>query len=222
MRRQVLAWVCVLAVVAVTAPASAIVTINEFIGSTASTDKEFIELYNTGPGSVDISGWSIELWESDIGSTIPSLDGASPYVVPASTTLLAEGYYLMASALTETAYTVTADLLLPSNAIENSSYTMILNDSVGNNILSLFVTDGGAGDYANDNGVAITPDYTFGPDGTYTPAGEYRVGDGGPTWAQLEFEVPAPSATPGYANLPEPGSFVLLAMGGLAMLRRRR
>ena len=222
MRRYVLACVCVLAVAMVAAPASAIVTINEFIGSTASTDAEFIELYNTGAAPVDISGWYIELWESDIGSTIPSLDGGSPHTVPPSTSLAAGDWYLMAGTLVETAYTVTADLVLPGNAIENSSHTMILNDSLGNNILSIFVTDGGAGDYANDGGVAITPDYTFGPDGSYTPAGEYRVGDGGSTWAQLEFEVPAPSATPGYENLPEPGSFVLLAMGGLAMLRRRR
>jgi hypothetical protein len=143
-------------------------------------------------------------------------------VIPAATSLAAGGYYLMANPEFLNNYSATPDLALPANAIENSSYTMILKNAALTTINSIFVTDGGASDAANDAGTLITPDLTVGPDGPNLPAGFYRVGDAGATTALLEFSPkPAPSATPGAMNLPEPVTVVLLSLGGL-MLRRRR
>ena len=114
----------------VAAPAGAQVIINEVLGSTAGSDNEFIELWNSGGAAENIGFWSIELWDSN-ENRIPGLDGGSPYVVPFGTMLGAGDYYLMANALAEAAYGVTADLSIQSNAIENSSYTMILKDFLG-------------------------------------------------------------------------------------------
>ena len=209
--------VCLLAV-----PVSAQVVLNEVLGSTTSDDTEFIELYNAGGAAVDITGWYIDLWDSDAGTSFGLADDGAPFVFPTAS-IPAGGWYLLANDLAEAAFSVTADLAIQQNAIENSSYTMILKDSGGVSINSLFMTDGGDGDAANDAGTLITPDLTFGPDGTYLPAGCYRVGDGNPTLAMLEFSpIPAPSATPGGPNIPEPASLTLLALGGLAVLRRRR
>ncbi|MCZ6817448.1 MAG: lamin tail domain-containing protein [Planctomycetota bacterium] len=100
--------------------AEAAIVINEVLGSTTSFDTEYIELFNTGPAPVDISGWEIELWDSD-AENFGGADAASPYFVPASTTLNVGDYFLFANALAEAAFNVTADELLPSNSIENSS-----------------------------------------------------------------------------------------------------
>lgn len=199
------------------------VVINEVLGSTTSSDTEFIELYNAGAAAVDLTGWSIELWESDFvvpGVPPASQDGASPYALSGS--IAPGGYLLLSNALADTAFGVTGDILLPSNSIENSSYTMLLKDAGASIVNSVFVTDGGAFDAANDGTSVITPDLTVGPDGSFLPAGFYRVGDGSATTALLEFSpIPAASATPGAANLPEPASLALIGLGGLAMFRRR-
>jgi len=210
-----------LAVAGIASGAQAAVVINEVLGSTTGSDDEFIELYNTGGSAVDISGWFIELWDSDAGAAFGTADGGSPYTIPAATSLAAGGYYLMANSVFSTHYSEIPDQVIQDNAIENSSYTMILKDAGSATINSFFMTDGGVGDAANDAGTLITPDIQFGPDGTFLPAGMYRVGDGNSTLAILEFSPqPAPSATPGYANIPAPGALALLGIAGIA--RRRR
>jgi hypothetical protein len=204
-------------------PASGNIVINELLGSTTSIDDEFIELYNAGPSAVDISGWTIELWESDAGGSFGDSDGASPITIDPLTTLNPGDYYLLANPEFLTNYSAVPDQAIPANAIENSSYTILLKDAASATINSIFMTDGGSGDAANDAGTLITPDFTFGPDGTFVPAGFYRVGDGSNELAALEFTPqPAPSATPGAANIPEPASLALVGLGGLVMLGRRR
>ena len=208
---------------------AATVVINEVLGSTTSSDTEFIELYNTTGSAVDISGWSIELYDSDSGSAFGGVDGGSPYVVAADTTLAANDFFLMGNSTFESIFGITSDQT-ESLSIENSSYTMVLRDAASTVIETIFVTDGGASDAANIAGSTITPDFTIGPDGSFLPAGFYRDGDGSTTFELLEFSPrPAPSATPGFENLssaspvPVPAAAWLFvsAFGGLIVLRRK-
>ena len=199
--------------------ASADVVINEVLGSTSGADNEFIELYNTGGSAVSLAGWTIELWDSDAGSQFGGADGGTPYALGGS--IAAGGHWTIANAGAQALYGFTADIN-QEIAIENSSYTMVLRDDLANIINTIFVTDGGAGDAANIAGTLITPDLTFGPDGSFLPAGFYRVGDGSDTLGLLEFGQPSASATPGAANIPAPAALAVLGLGGLVAGRRRR
>jgi len=200
---------CIVAVALVTASGSTsfaqAVVINELLGSTTSADSEFIELFNTTASAVDIGDWMIELWDSD-SSSLGGADGSSPYTIPSGTSLNAGGHFLLGNSTFSTTYGITPDLTLPANAIENSSYTVVLADSSNVVQNAIFVTDGGAGDTANRAGAAITPESTIGPDGSFLPAGFTRTVDGGGSFSLLEFSPqPAPSATP------EGGDFTVVA-----------
>ena len=200
--------------------ANADITINELLGSTSGSDAEFIELYNSGASAVDLTGWQIELWDSDAGTGFGGADGGAPYALSGS--IAAGDYYTLANALAQSTYGFTADQLFGANSIENSSFTIILRDDMGNIVESGFMTDGGAGDTTNDAGTPITADWTFGPDGSFLPAGMYRIGDGSANIGLLEFDQPSPSATPDSANIPAPSALALLGLGGLVAGRRRR
>lgn len=185
------------------------VLINETLGSTTGSDSEFIELYNNGVNAVDLSNWSIKIYESDSGSFFGEED--TDILIPMNTTLESDEFYLIANAQFQTSYQVIPDLAIPDNSIENSSYTIILKDENGVRQNSIFVTDGGAGDQANDMGTVITPDLSFGPDGTFLPAGFYRTTDGGGTLGLLDFSPnPSNASTPKYTNS-ETGNNVVTA-----------
>ncbi len=170
------------------------VVINELIGSTTGTDSEFIELYNASCATVTISGWTIEVWDSDAAQISTTADRV--ITIP-SGTLTPGQFYLLGSPEFVSAFGITPDLSIADNTLENGSYTIILKNAAGAAQSSIFVVDADAGDFANDEGVAITPDLTVGPDGTFLPAGFTRTTDGGNTTAILEFSPkPAPSATP--------------------------
>ncbi len=175
--------------------ASAQVVINEVIGSTTGTDTEFIELYNAGATTINISGWSIEVSDSDAGTGYGNVDAT--IAIPTSPALAPGEYCLLGSPTFTTVFGITPDIPFPDNTLENGSYTIILKNAASVIQSSAFVVDTGAGDMPNDGGTTITPDISVGPDGTFLPAGFTRVPDGGAATAILEFSpAPAPSATP--------------------------
>ncbi|MGJ8635463.1 MAG: lamin tail domain-containing protein [Phycisphaerales bacterium] len=213
--------IAIAALAGIAGAANAGVTINEVLGSTSGSDAEFIELYNTTGAAIDLSGWSIELWDSDFDTAgFGQEDGGSTFNI-ASGSIAAGGHFTLGNALSQSTYSYTADQLIGANAIENGSYTMVLRDAADAIVETFFVMDNVL-DVANIGGTAITPDFSFGPDGTFLPAGFYRIGDGSANLGLLEFGQPSPSATPGAANLPTPGALALLGLGGLATARRRR
>lgn len=183
--------------------AGAEVFINELLGSTASEDCEFIELRNTGSKEVDLEGWTIELWDSDADQAFGTPDGDSPIKLRGR--IDAGGFFLLANAEFGKHHTITPDQQMKNNAIENSSYTIVLKDDLGEIRESVFVTDGGESDKPNINGRPIEPDATIrGINDRFIPPGFARLPDvdGDRVYALLKFSpVPSPDATPGRPNL---------------------
>jgi len=188
------------------------VVINEVLGSTTSTDTEYIELFNSGESSVDISNWQIELWESDSDQATQQ-DGGSPFTVAPNTLLMPNEFYLFANDEAQALFGVSADVSLNSDAIENGSYTIVLKNAGGAVLETIFVTDGGDEDAANINGLAVTPDQTFGPDGTFLPAGFNRNLDSDGVAVLLEFSPrPAPSGTPKGLSMTPPTAEIVASI----------
>jgi hypothetical protein len=179
-------------------------TINEVLGSTTGADKEFIELYNTGAETIELDGWSIELWDSDNAAGFGQPDGQSPYVLQGSCP--PRGFFTIANELAIDFYAFTPDQVFASNSIENGSYTIVLRDAGGVAVQTIFVTRSGDGDQANIAGTPVTPDATVGPDGSFLPAGFYRTTDGGPEFGLLDFALVDPPATPGRSNAGSAGA----------------
>lgn len=211
-----------LALVAAAGVASADVVVNEVVASTTGQDPEFIELYNTGASAVDLTGWSLELWDSDIdagGSGFGGADGSAPYSVSGS--IAAGGYWTIANGEAASQLGFVGDAFFGNNSIENSSFTLILRDGGGSIVNSIFFSDGGVGDQANDAGAAITADVTVGPDGSFLAPGFYRSGDGSDNIVQHDFSDFS-DYTPGAANVPAPAGLAIAGLGLIAAGRRRR
>ena len=199
--------VSVCSVVVVSAGSRGAVYINELLGSTAADDTEFIELFNPGPAEVDLTGWTISLWDSDAGPVFGTPDGVSPIRLRGR--IDAGGFFLLANKAFSAFYDIKPDQRFDNNGIENSSYTVVLKDRLGEIVETIFVTDGGEGDKANIAGRVITPDAVIKVEGRYIPPGFARETrpDGKRSYRVLEFSPrPAPSATPGRPNVfPEDG-----------------
>ena len=196
--------------------ANAAIILNEVIGSTTGADAEFIELYNSGPGSVDISGFYIDEVESDSGNASFGTVDDTFSIPDGSPIILAPGdFYLIGNSTFETEYGIVPDLSL-SLSIENSSYTLALYDDSDSLLYTALVVDGDGALPAP----FVAADITVGPDGSFLPAGYALDVDGGSTASILEFSpVPAPSATPGASNnapIPEPSTVALLMLGAVA------
>ncbi|MEM1329996.1 MAG: lamin tail domain-containing protein [Planctomycetota bacterium] len=215
------------AVAGIAAAANGQVVISEVLGSTSGSDWEFIELVNLGNSDVDLSGWTVELWDSDAGAQFGTGDGGAPYAF--SGILGAGDATARGNSLAFNGYGAgNFDGTLQANAIENSSYTIVLADDLGNVVDAIFVNDGDAGDAANRAGSAVSVTATIGPDGSFLPAGFYRIDEAG-NFGFLNFgtgdlnDGTLEGGTPGSNQIiPAPASVALLGLGGLAATRRRR
>jgi len=217
------------AVAGIAAATSADVVISEILGSTSGTDWEYVEIVNLGAAPVDITGWTLELWDSDAGSGFGGADGSSPYAF-GGVTLNPGDTYVIGNGLAMSGYPQPPyrfDQAWADNSVENSSYTAILADAGSNVMDSVFVTDGGDGDAANRSGTIFSPNMTVGPDGTFLPAGFARTDAlGGHVFLYFDTAMLADGTieggTPGINQIPAPGALAMLGIGALAAARRRR
>ncbi|MEM7769341.1 MAG: endonuclease/exonuclease/phosphatase family protein [Cyanobacteria bacterium P01_A01_bin.37] len=168
------------------------IVLNELVGSTTSTDVEFIELF--GDIGLSLDGLSIIVVESDAGTSNGVID--SRFDFGTDDQIGTNGFFLAGNTSVEPTYGVTPNVVIPDNFVENSSYTIALVETSsisgstvsGSEVVidSLGVTDGGATDSFFFNAPVI------GPDGSFLPAGGRRLVDGIDTdtaadWAFSDF-----------------------------------
>jgi Lamin Tail Domain/PEP-CTERM motif len=112
------------------------VVINEFMyDDTGTDDREFVELYNAGPASVDIGNWVLS-------GRDPS--GANAAVtIPAGTMLAPGGFWVIGNALVPN-----VNQVVGANAFENDNETLELSDSAATLIDAVL--------YEGNNTAAIT------------------------------------------------------------------
>ena len=117
-------------------PAQTLVLINEiaWMGTKASFNDEWIEIFNTGPKNVDLTGW--QLLADD---NMPSIE--------LSGTISAGGYYLLERTDDTTISNISADLIY-TGALNNGGETLRLYNASGKEI---DVVDTSSGWFAGDN-----------------------------------------------------------------------
>lgn len=122
--------------------AHATVVINEiaWMGTTASANAEWIELYNTGGTAVDLTGWHLI-----------ALSG-SPSITLASS-IDANGYFLLERTSANNLSGVTADQVY-SGALVNTGTTLTLTDASGNTVDQVV----GGSNWANVGGDNVSKD----------------------------------------------------------------
>ncbi|OGZ43153.1 MAG: hypothetical protein A2719_00435 [Candidatus Ryanbacteria bacterium RIFCSPHIGHO2_01_FULL_45_22] len=113
---------------------SANVVINEiaWMGTSVSANDEWIELYNNGAGSVDLTGWRLAAVD---GQPDIALDTC------ANVTIVVGGYYLFERTDDESVPGITADCIYTGALGNTSEQLQLLNES-GNVVDSINATDG--------------------------------------------------------------------------------
>ena len=180
------------------------IVINEMQVKADGDDPQFVELYNNQNTAVDIAGWSVRVFESDTTGAFNDFGTElGSFVIPsASPVSLAPGeFYLAGDSVFEAIYGITPDLQVEP-AFGSFDITMILFDTDGNAVHTVFSTDGDDTNQANNAGGIAVADITVGPDAGNSPAGFYLDQDGGDSASILEFsEFPSSVATPGTTNV---------------------
>ncbi len=86
------------------------IRLNEYMPAPASGDSEYVELYNTNPFPVDISGWQIDDIEG----------GSSPYTLPPGSTIPANDIFLVTRTFGLNNTGDTVRLIAPDGALRDS------------------------------------------------------------------------------------------------------
>lgn len=149
--------------------------INEVLGSTVSTDVEYIELIGAPGQSLD--GMSLIVVESDNQGDNGRID--TRFDFSADHAIGENGYFLLGNNLVAPTYGVTPNAEIPRDFIENSSYTIALVETAsitgsavaGTEVVidAVGVTDGEGAEFFHFDAPVV------GPDGSFMPAGFIRV-----------------------------------------------
>lgn len=198
--------------------ASATVVISEFFANPSGTDTghEFVELYNSGAGPVDLTGWILSDEDSDT-FTLPSVSiGTGAFVILAADRATFIGDWSIPAALQSSV--VEASFTLTNTGdevvIENSSPALMWSLAYGGGI-----EDGGSA-YL-DPSVSLVPGASFGdkaaPGVDLGASGDYmnQGFSAEPEAWTTAVGTASPFAWNGVTQVPEPSTGLLCVLAGL-------
>lgn len=193
------------------AQANAGIVITEWAYSAANG--EYIELTNTGAAAIDLTGWSYDDDGRVVGSTDLSTLGL---VNPGQSVILTES----TAAAFQTAWNLTGVAIL-GGVIDNLGRNDEINVWDNNGVLVDRLTFGdqtfaGSIRTQNKSGNPITA-AALGANDPFQWQLSF-IGDGYGTYASTGGDL----GNPGINTVPEPATLALLAIGGVAMIRRRK
>lgn len=193
------------------AQANAGIVITEWAYSAANG--EYIELTNTGAAAVDLTGWSYDDDSGVVGSTDLSSLGL---VNPGQSVILTES----TAAAFQTAWSLTGVAVL-GEVIDNLGRNDQINIWDNNGVLVDRLTFGdqtfaGSIRTQNKSGNPITA-AALGANDPFQWQLSF-IGDGYGTYASTGGDL----GNPGINTVPEPATLAMLAIGCIAMIRRRK
>jgi len=161
---------------------------------------DFIELYNGSSAAIDLSGYSVQAYQSspDSGLGTESIN----VTLPNGTTIAPGGFYLIGGDDVTSIYGATPDLSVPDFDINDSDVSVSLVDPISTPVYTVLLEQGGT--IPNIAGTQVVSDLNPGVDsGGFGPSGYYLLTDGGTEAATFSFtanDSPAPEGTPGRSN----------------------
>lgn len=235
--------IAAMALLAMTAGASAQITINELLVDQTGTDNdEFFEL--AGPAGASLNDLTYLVIGDGTGASgvIESVTSLAGLSIPA------DGYFVAVEPSFTPFPIANADLVTAANALNFEN-----TDNVTHVLVSGFTGSNGQDLDTNDDGILDLTPWTsvidnigllliaqgappgpapaptewaylgnyIGPEGTFAPGSVYRFPNSNGPWNINPFASLPGSTTPGVANVPEPTTVALLGLGGL-LLRRRK
>ncbi|HZZ43754.1 MAG TPA: lamin tail domain-containing protein [Tepidisphaeraceae bacterium] len=197
-------------------------------------DREWLEMYNSGPDAVDLTGYAVGDG-LDSTSTAP---GEGMGVFPSGTMMAAGQVYIIAanangfnaSWITGTFPHAKADFQFANNTStlgdDGTTPKLVQKSGWGLSTGTLAMANGGDDIAILDPSDNIVDSVSYGTFNTtpntvpsWVDASNATIQRTASGWV---YVTGLANATPGVVNLPEPASLSLLALGGLTVLGRRR
>ena len=158
----------------------------------ATADDEYIELYNSNPAAVDVSGWMLDDVEDGAAW---SPDGSQPYVLPPGTSIAAQGFLLVFRSESSVVLNNDGDwvrLLQPDGSLVEAATYATSDDDV-------------AYSKTVDGGDQWTQDYLPSPGGSNLPATPTVTPTGSATPNPTVTGTITTTVTPTPSSTPDPG-----------------
>ena len=211
--RRIFAFLVLVLIAAVCSIARGQVQIGEAYLSSFGADVEYVELVNVGHSRLDLAGYRLACYISDVEDPHYGTWGANPYAPYVwSGYLDVHGAAAMGNGLAVEIFGTEAfGGLLPFNAFPNGAATLVLPDASGQILDAVFFDDGRGVNVPNAAGVEIVPSIVVGGVGA---GGFVRFPDG--SWEPLDFY--AVEGTPGQSQ--DPGYLVSHLIAFLGAFRR--